>query len=458
MTQEQNLLTGSVPKKLIRFAFPLFLANLLQALYNVVDMLVVGKIVGETGLAAISNASMLCFIINSLCIGMTMGGSVLVAQYKGANDPKGQQDTIGMLFLLSLIASAVVTILGLAVYEPLFRVLDVPVEAYQDACDYMKIICWGTVFVFGYNAVCSILKGLGDSQTPLYFVGVATVLNVVLDVLLVGPLSMGTAGAAWATVTAQGVSFVSSLACLRRYQPDFFLKKIDFQGEKLLAILKVGLPTAIQMVVVNTAYLLVTGMLNQFGTSVAAASGAGLKINTFAGMHCWAVGQAITAMVGQCMGAGQIERARKVVRSGLLLNLAVTAAVVVAVQLLAEPLICLFDSTSPEVIRCGGLYLRLCCSVNSLIYAAMYTLDSFAIGVGAAHVAMINALLDAVVVRLPVGWLLAFSFSLGFPGVYLGQALSPILPALVGLIYFKSRVWERKTLVHEPLREGNLNK
>ena len=110
------------------------------------------------------------------------------------------------------------------------------------------------------------------------------------------------------------------------------------------------------------------------------------------------------------------------------------------------------------MIRVGVLYLRLCCGVNSLVYAAMYTLDSFAIGVGAAHVAMVNALLDAVVVRLPVGWLLAFPLSMGFPGIYLGQALSPILPALVGFIYFKSRVWERKRLVRELSREGSRNK
>ena len=457
MTQGQDLLTGSVPKKLIWFAFPLFLSNLLQALYNVVDMLVVGKIVGETGLAAISNASMLCFIINSLCIGLTMGGSVLVAQYKGAGDQKGQRDTIGMLFLLSLAASIVVTVLSLAIYEPLFRALDVPAEAYPDACGYMEIICWGTVFVFGYNTVCSILKGLGDSKTPLFFVGIATILNVLLDVLLVGPCSMGTAGAAWATIAAQGVSFLGSLVYLKRHQLSFSFKKIEFHWGILLAILKVGLPTAIQMVVVNTAYLLVAGMLNPFGTSVAAASGVGLKINTFAGMHCWAIGQAITAIVGQCMGAGQIRRARQVVRSGLLLNLAVTTAVVVTVQFLAEPLIRLFDNTSPEMIRVGVLYLRLCCGVNSLVYAAMYTLDSFAIGVGAAHVAMVNALLDAVVVRLPVAWLLAFSFSIGFSGIYLGQALSPILPALVGFTYFKSRGWERKTLVRESLGESSRN-
>lgn len=451
MKQEQNLLTGSVPKKLVIFALPLFLANLLQALYNVADMLVVGKIVGETGLAAISNASMLCFIINSLCIGLTMGGSVLVAQQKGAHDLKGQQEIIGTLFLLSLTASVLITLLGLAVYGPLFQILNIPADTYQAACDYMKIICWGTVFVFGYHTVCSILKGLGDSKTPLFFVAIATFINVLLDLVFVGPFSLGTAGAAYATIIAQGISFAASIVYLWRHKLAFPVEKITFQSKTLFSILKIGLPAAIQMVVVNTAYLLVTGMLNQFGTSVAAASGVGLKINTFAGMPCWAVGQATTAMVGQCMGAGRRERVRKVVRYGLLLNLAVTTVVVVAVQFLAEPLILLFGDTSSEVVRDGVLYLRICCSMNSFVYAAMYTLDSFAIGVGAAHVAMVNALLDTVFVRLPVGWLLAFSLHMGFPGIYLGQALSPVLPAFVGLIYFKSKAWEKRVPVRKAL-------
>ena len=216
MTEEQNLLTGSVPKKLIAFAFPLLLANVLQSFYNVVDMLVVGQIVGDTGLAAISNASKLCYIINSICIGMTMGGAVLIAQYKGADDKKGQTETFHMLALLSLVTSLLVTVVSLAVYQPLFRVLDVPADAYQDACDYMRIICCGTVFVFGYNAVCSVLKGLGDSKSPLYFVGIATIINIILDILLVGPFGMGTAGAAYATITAQGISFVISLFYLKR--------------------------------------------------------------------------------------------------------------------------------------------------------------------------------------------------------------------------------------------------
>lgn len=452
MIEEQNLLTGSVPKKLAAFAFPLLLANILQSFYNVVDMLVVGQIVGDTGLAAISNASKLCYIINSICIGITMGGAVLIAQYKGANDKKGQAETFQTLAVLSFVSALLVTVIGLAFYQPLFRVLNVPADAYQDACDYMKIICWGTIFVFGYNAVCSVLKGLGDSKSPLYFVGIATIINIVLDILLVGPFGMGTAGAAYATITAQGISFVISVFYLRKHKVFFSAdshKKFALQIDKLVSILKVGLPTAIQMVVVNTAYLLVTGMLNQFGTSVSAASGVGLQINTFAGMPCWAIGQAITAMVGQCIGAGEIRRARKVVKIGLLLNISVTLIVVIGVQIFAEQLILLFGSASAEVITDGVYYLRICCGINSLIYAVMYTLDSFAIGVGSANIAMLNALLDAVIVRLPVSWILAFTLSMGFPGIYYGQALSPILPAIVGFFYFQGKGWEKKTLIHD---------
>lgn len=200
MNDKQNLTTGNIPKKLIAFALPLLAANLLQSFYSLADMLVVGRIVGETGLAAISNASMISFIINSVCIGITMGGTVLAAQYKGANDEHGQLETIGTLFTAAFIAAVLVTAAGLAAYRPLFGMLHVPAPAMEDACGYMKIICYGTVFVFGYNAVCSILKGLGDSKSPLYFVAVATVINIVLDLLLVGPFGMGTEGAACATI------------------------------------------------------------------------------------------------------------------------------------------------------------------------------------------------------------------------------------------------------------------
>ena len=406
MRKEQDLTTGNVSKKLIKFAVPLLLANLLQSFYSIVDMLVVGRFVGETGLAAISNASMISFIINSICIGVTMGGTVLVAQYKGADDEEGQRETVGTLFSLSFFASLLVTVSGLLVYRPFFQILRVPAGSMQDACDYMRIICCGTVFVFGYNAVCSVMKGLGDSISSLYFIAAAAVVNILLDLLLVGPFGMGTAGAAYATVFSQGISLAISICCLRRktFIFPFRLKNFAVQTEKMAAVLKVGLPTAVQMAVVNISYLMITGMLNQFGVSVAAASGVGLKVNTFAGMPCWAVGQAVTAMAGQNMGAGRTDRVKKTTETGLRLNLLITLMAVVLVQLFAGQIIMLFEPQNKEVIADGILYLRICCGINSLVYAALYTFDSFAIGIGAANIAMVNALLDAAVVRLPVSW------------------------------------------------------
>ncbi len=456
MLEKQDLLQGSVPKKLITFALPLLFVNILQSFYNVADMLVVGQVVGNTGLAAIGNASKLCYIINSVCIGITTGGAVLIAQYKGANDKNGQREAFRMLSLLSLVLSLLITAVSLITYQPLFQMMQIPADSYQNACDYMKIICCGTVFVFGYNAVCSVLKGLGDSKAPLFFVGIATVINVILDIVLVGPFKMGTVGAAYATIIAQGVSFGIALFYLKRHNVFFSVtgyKRLIPQGDMLRAILKVGLPTAIQMVIANIAYLLVAGMLNQFGTSVSAASNVGLQINTFAGMPCWAIGQAVTAMVSQCMGAGQVQRARHVLKVGLFINVAVTFVVVFCIQLSAHRLISLFGSTSPKMIEEGVLYLRVCCGINSLIYAIMYTLDSFAIGVGAAGIAMINALLDAVIVRLPMSWLLAFALSMGFPGIYYGQAASTVLPTLVGFLYFKSGIWKRKKLIQTAPKE-----
>lgn len=452
--QEQDLTVGSVPKKLIRFALPLLGANLLQSFYSIVDMLVVGRFVGKTGLAAISNASMISFIINSICIGVTMGGTVLVSQYNGAHDEQGQKETVGTLFSLSFIASIIVTIAGLLSYPPLFSVLRVPTESMQDACDYMQIICLGTIFVFGYNAVCSLMKGFGDSKSPLYFVAVATVVNIVLDLLLVGPLGMGTKGAAYATIISQGVSLMISVIHLKRgeFIFDFKLKSFAIQREKLIVILKVGLPTAVQMIIVNISYLLITGMLNTFGVSVAAASGIGLKVNTFAGMPCWAIEQAVTAMAGQNMGADNIKRVKQTTQSGLLINVCVTLFAVMLVQIFSENIIMLFNPTSTDVIEEGVLYLRICCSINSLVYAVMYTLDSFAIGVGSANVAMCNALLDAMFVRLPVCWVLAFTFQMRFTGIYIGQAVSPILPAIVGAVYFTSKKWSSKKLIHNTLR------
>lgn len=449
MKKINDLTTGSVTKQLIYFAIPLFLANLLQSLYNIADMLVVGRIVGSTGVAAISNASSIVFIINAICMGVATGGTVLIAQYRGAKNQLAQKQTVGTIYALTTVIAIVITIVGILMYKNILTWMNVPKEAYQDACEYMRVIFIGTIFVFGYNATCSILRGFGDSKSPLYFVMIAAVINVFLDYLLVGPLEMGTVGAAYATIIAQAVSFGISVIYLKRHNAIFAfqLSSLKVDGITLLKILKVSLPTAIQMTVVNVSYLMIAMMINEYGVIAAAAAGIGLKINTFAGMPCWAIGQAVTTMVGQSMGAKLIERTKKIAKTGLIGSLLVSLAAVIFIQLCAEPLIQLFDPSNRAVLAAGVSYLRICCCWNSLFYAAMYNFDSFAVGVGFANLGMVNALLDAMIIRLPLCWLLAASLKIGVEGIYWAQALSPIIPACIGLIYFYSKRWQSRTII-----------
>lgn len=441
---EQNLTQGTVSKQLISFTVPLFFTNLLQAFYNIADMAVVGRFVGSTGLAAVSNASTLCFIITSIGIGITVGGTVLVAQFRGAGDRAGERGTVGTLFAVTALAAVPVTLLGFAMSRQLFVWLNVPGEALEEACAYMEILSGGTILVFGYNAVSALLRGLGDSRRPLLFVAVAAAVNVLLDLLLAGALRMGTAGAAWATVAAQGVALLTALACLKRrgFFAGFSCRSFLPEPGKTAGILKTGVPSALQLIVINVAFLLVAGMFNRHGVAAAAAAGIGLKISTLAGMPCWAVGQAVTAMAAQNLGAGKIRRTAATARAGIALSLLMTGSAVVLIQLFAERIAGCFDS-DPEVIGLCVLYLRIFSSWSGLAYAVMYTCDAFATGTGAAPLALFNALLEAVLLRLPLCWLFGTLGGYGFAGVCWGMALSTLLPALIGLVYCRRGRWRR---------------
>ena len=205
---EQNLTVGKVSEQLFKFIVPLFFANLLQACYNIADMVVVGRYVGSSGLAAVSNASMLCFIITSIGIGITIGGTVLAARARGGGDRTAERATVGTLFAVTALAALPVTAGGWWFSRSVFLLMKVPEEALEQACGYMNILSGGTLCVFGYNAVCALLRGLGDSRRPLLFVAIAAAVNIILDLLLVGVWKLGVTGAAWATVTAQAGFFI----------------------------------------------------------------------------------------------------------------------------------------------------------------------------------------------------------------------------------------------------------
>ena len=210
-----NLTSGNITRQLVGFSFPLFLANLLQSVYEMVDMVFVGQFTGSAALAAISSSAMICFVLNAVCMGVTMGGSVVAAQFKGAGDEEGQKRAIGTLFSFSALAGATLTMISLCLYRPILYMMRVPPEAMRYACEYMSIMSIGVFFVFGYNAVCAIVRGLGDAKSPLLFVAAASVINIILDALLVGSFKLATQGAVSATVIAQGSAFIIAVIYLK---------------------------------------------------------------------------------------------------------------------------------------------------------------------------------------------------------------------------------------------------
>lgn len=438
---------GPLFRRLLVFALPLMVMNLLQYLYQAVDMVVVGQVVGTVGLVSISNAANASFLVNAFVIGLTAGGGVVIARFVGSRDVAGQRRAYAATLAVALAAWAAIAAAGVLLSRPAFAANAVPEAALDGACAYTVVLCCGSAGPFLMNAAAAFLKAQGDARTPLALVGVSAFVNVGLDLVLVGPAGLGVAGAAWATVIAQSVAAVAALVVVRRRHPGGRLAGAFARGTgasmraSIGEVLHVGVPSAVQMAVVNLSYALVTGLLNRYGTDVAAAAGVGLQISTIAGLPCWAIGQAITTAAAQNAGAGELGRARDVARLGATFNVSVIVGVQVIVQLLAPLLASAYGLTDPATLDIAVLYLRITCSVNGLFYAAMFSFDSFALGAGSPRLVLANSLIDAFVVRFGLAFLLSGVLGFGYVGIFVAQAASPVIPAVIGGLYL--RHWTR---------------
>ena len=441
-------ISESAVRRLLSFSVPIFFTNFLQIFYALTDMAVVGRFAGETGLAAIANGSIVVYIIGSVGTGLAVGGAVVVGHYKGAGNEPGQREGLASLLILSALAAGLISPLSLIHAESVFRWLNVSEAALPMAVDYFAVICLSNVFFFCGTALSFVLRSLGDTRSPLYFMLIGGVINIALDLILVGPLSMGVKGAAVATAAAQAGALLFAVVYLKKRRFLFDFKPAGFRPklDQVRRILRLGLPTMAQLVMINLSYLAITALINGYGVVAAAAAGVGIKICTLAVMPCWAVGQALTAMTANSLGAGDRQQAESLGRAALKLNILITALVVAAVQISARPLMAFFNPHEPEVIQAGVSYLRICCSLGVLIYAAMYTFNSLVIGAGAASMAMFNSLLDSLIMRLVLIGVFTWA-GYGLTAIYLGQALSALLPALLGGAYFHSRRWQRKKVI-----------
>ena len=445
---EKNLTEGSVVKLLIQFALPFMLSNLIQSLYSVADMLIVGYYSGTAAISGVNIGGQVTFILTNIIIGLTVGGTVVIGQYLGSGDRKSLKESIGTLLTFLLMVGAALTVTMLLVSDEVLRLLQTPAESYQEARDYLDITMLGTVFIFGYNAFAAILRAFGDSRKPLVFVSIACGTNVVLDLVLVGGLGMSARGAAIATVISQAISMILCIITLVRsdFVFDFKLASFKIIKRHLSTIIQVGIPISIQNVIVSFSFLVLTAIANSMGVNASAAVGIVGKYNGFAIMPAIAVGSSVAAMVAQNMGAGEIERAKKTFRTGFVLAFSITFALFIVTQLFPEQILSVFDD-NPDTIAAGVQYLRAF-SFDYLIVPLTFSLNGLVTGSGHTVISSICGILSSIGFRVPIGIILALVLQQGLWGLGLAAPIASIASGLILLIYYLSGKWKKTTVIN----------
>lgn len=445
---KHDLTSGSVGGKLLRFAMPFLLSNFIQALYSLADMLIVSWFVGANGVSGVGMGAQISQIVLNLVAGLSVAGTVLIAQFIGAKREQDMKETISTLISFYFVAAIVFTVALILLAEPLLHAIKAPEESFDEARSYLIICLLGTIFIFLYNGLAAILRGMGDSKRPLWFVSIAAGANVVLDLLLVGVFKMGAAGAAAATVAAQALSVVLCIAYLKKrdFVFDFKLKSFGIKKDKLLELLKLGFPNSVQQTLVGVSFLFLSSIVNEFGVNASAAANVAGKLGSLAILPCVALGSAVSSMAGQNLGAGYPERAKSTARCGVGISMAVTAVIFALVQMFPEAMLSIFQP-EPEVMTLAVGYLRTC-SIEYIFLAVLMPCNGLIIGSGHTLIPMISAIISSVAVRVPLAYLFGLTLNYGLMGVGLGTGLAGGAGMLFSLAYLATGLWRRGKYGH----------
>lgn len=444
---------GSIPRQLLFFTLPFMASNALQVLYSTIDMIIVGEFVGTPGLSAVSQSSQIVNFAAMVCLGFSNAGQVLISQALGAGKRKQMNHIIGTMFSLLMILALVLSVVFLAARHWILDVMNMPVESAEYAMDYLVICSAGLVFTAGYNMVSAVLRGMGDSKRPLLFIGIASAVNLVLDLLFTGLLGWEVAGAAWATIIGQAVSFIFSVFYLYRNREEF---GFDFQKESFRInrqysrmILTLGAPMAIQSGCINISMLFVNAMVNDVGVVASATFGVGIRIDDIINKLSMGIQYAAMPMISQNIAAGQQKRSKQVVYWAWLYAGVFTVVSVTAYLLFGEQMFELF-SDDPLVHEMSGTFISAIIWMFPAL-AVMRGSGAFIQGIGNARLSMVLALLDGVIFRIGLSWLFGLVFQWGFYGFVLGFGLAPYGFAIPSLVYFLSGVWKKRQVLAEKI-------
>jgi putative MATE family efflux protein len=447
--RDTDMTTGGIAGHLVSFAMPLLIGNIFQQLYNTVDSIVVGNFVGKEALAAVGSVSPVINTLIGFFLGLATGGSVVISQYYGARDEKGVHEAVHTTLAMTFILCVVFTAVGAAVVPYMLRMMSTPEDVYAAAEEYLRIYFYGASGLLIYNMGSGILRAVGDSRRPLYFLIFSAAVNTVLDLVFVISFGWGVAGVAIATVTAQALSAVLVLIVLTRTQGMYRVlwRRVRLHGRTLRTICAIGMPPALQQAVTSFSNVFVQAYINQFGSACMAGWTSYGKIDQFALLPSQAIALSTTTFVGQNLGAGNVKRARQGLSRAMAIAFVATAVLITPLMIFPRQLISMFN-TDPEVLGYGELFIRvispfyLLCAVNQNYSGALSgagdTLAPMAIMLGSFVV--FRQIYLFITSRL-VGTLLP---------VALGYPVGWVLCSIAIVLYYHSGRWEKRRVVVSP--------
>lgn len=444
----KDLTVGGEGRNIFRFAIPLLIGSIFQQLYNIVDSIVVGRFIGKEALAAIGNAFPIMFTLIALIIGIAFGGTIIISQYFGAKDYNMVRRTIGTLYILMFSMAILLSAIGLIFTDSILSLVDIPGDVYPMAKSYIQLIIGGIIVFFGFNGTSAILRGLGDSKTPMYFMLISTITNIILDLLFVWKFGWGIKGAAWATLISQGGAFLTAIIYLNRTHKLISIRFRDFVFDSKIFVqsLRIGLPTGFQQTFVALGMMALIKIVNTFGTDVIAAYSVAGRIDSIAMQPAMIFSQALAAFVGQNIGAGKQSRVRK----GLIMTLFMSGGISVMLSILIvlgrSLLIALFNKDA-EVIRIGGEYLVIVSSFY-ILFSLMFTIGGVMRGAGDTLIPMFITLIALWLIRIPAAYWL--SGKIGETGIWWSVPMGLAAGALLSWLYYLTGKWKTKAVTSVP--------
>jgi putative MATE family efflux protein len=407
-------------------------------------MIVVGRFNGTISMSGVNIGGQVTMIMTNLAVGITAGATVLIAQSVGAEKTKQLQKVIGTLLTSLIIGAFIMTALMLIFHDSILSLIRTPEESFQEASNYLNVTALGTLFIFGYNALSAIMRGMGDSRSPLLFVTIACFTNIVLDILFVGGFHQGATGAGIATVISQGLSMFLCIIYLirKKFVFDFRLHSFRIDMQHLRAILKLGIPISVQNLIGNLSFLFMTTLVNTIGVTASAAVGAAGKYNGFAILPAIAMNAAISTMCAQNLGAGREDRAKKTWKTGLLISCTISYTIFIFTRMFPKEILGMFTNDQ-EMILVGLPYLKAF-SFDYLLVPFAFSMNGLFIGAGHTTYSLFSNILSGIIVRMPMAFLFCNVLGLGLFGVGLAVPMATLSSIICNTWFYLSGRWRKQ--------------